>query len=246
MWRHTTPQPSEHSSRANSISAALNCHFYCGARLPWVGFTGAGRTTSSIQARAPRSQPHNAMPGWALQPAAVLLLLACCLQREAAALREGPARAHGAPRRLTDDDAALLSGEAHDPAHAATEAATAAALTADAATQLQPFTSELPEGASAPASGEEAVGASAPDFRAGSIRRRRAKARRGAPRLLRPGYAADRQADAGRPAWDPAQAAVAPPRSAGPWQARPCRASLALCCFESGACSSRARFRALP
>ena len=162
------------------------------------------------------------MPRWALQPAAVLLLLACCLQREAAAVREGPARAHGAARRLTDDAVAVLSGEASIPAqdaNAATEALTADALPADAAAQLQPFTSKLPEGASAPASGVEAAGASAPDFRAGSIRRRRAKARRGAPRLLRPGYAADRPGNAGRPAWDPAEAAVAPPRSAGPWQA---------------------------
>ena len=187
------------------------------------------------------------MPRWALQPAAVLLLLACCLQREAGAVRAGPARAQGAARRLTVDAVAVPTGEARDPAQAAdaaTDAATAAALPADAAAQLQPFTSELPEGASAPASGVEAVGASAPDFRAGSIRRRRAKARRGSPRLLRPGYTADRQADAGRSAWDPAQAAVAPPRSAGPWQARPqpCTACF-FCCFNAGACSSRAQPR---
>ena len=185
------------------------------------------------------------MPRWALQLAAVLLLLACCLQREAGAVLAGPAAAQGAARRLADDAVAVPSGEARDPAQAAdaaTDAAAAAALPADAAAQLQPFTSELPEGAAAPASGVEAVGASAPDFRAGSIRRRRAKARRGAPRLLRPGYAADRQADAGRSAWDPAQAAVAPPRSAGPWQARPqpCTACFR---FAAGAGSSRAHLR---
>ena len=84
------------------------------------------------------------MPRWALQRAAVLLLLACCLPHNAAALREAPGRAQGAARRLTDDAAALPTGEASNPAQAAGAATDTA--TAEAAAQLQPFTSELPEG----------------------------------------------------------------------------------------------------
>ena len=159
----------------------------------------------------------------ALQQAAALLLLACCLHCAVAALREGPVRAQaaGASRRLTADTAASLAGEARDTAEAADaaeEAAAAAARTAEAAAQIEPFTGKLTEGASPAAAGAEAVGASAPDFRVGAIRRRRAKARRGPPRLLRPGGHAA-QGNALRSAWDPAQASVAPPRSSGPWQA---------------------------